>query len=66
MKHPRTIHDHSMALGKILLEIVAPNYREEEHRDICAEFYQACKAAFQHFDNDVERIERHVNPRSWN
>jgi hypothetical protein len=66
MNHPRSVHEHSMLLGKTLLKIVAPNYREEEHRDIFREFYMACEAAFQRFDTDIARIERHVNPRSWN
>jgi len=66
MKHPRLIHDHSMALGKVLLDIVAPNYREEEHRDIFAEFFQAARAAFEHLSHEIERENRRVSPRWWN
>jgi len=51
-----------MALGKVLLGIVAPNYREEEHRDVFAEFYQACRAAFEHYSDELERENRRLKP----
>ena len=66
MGRTRVINDHVMALSKVLLETVAPNYREEEHRDIFAEFYQACKAAFEHYENEIARMEQRLNPRWWN
>lgn len=66
MKHPRSINDHSMALAKVLLDMVAPNYREEEHRDIFDAFFTACKAGFTHFETDIARIEKHTMPRWWN
>ena len=62
MARARVINDHSMALGKVLLGIVAPNYREEEHRDVFAEFYQACRAAFEHYSDELERENRRLKP----
>jgi hypothetical protein len=47
MGRARLINDHVMALSKVLLETVAPNYREEEHRDIFAEFFPSVQSGLR-------------------
>ena len=62
MKYERLMNDHAMALAKVLLDVVAPNYREEEHRDIFAECFQAARAAFEHYSHEIERENQRLKP----
>lgn len=56
------IHDHSMRLASALVEIVAPCFREEEKREAFGLFYEACTAAFTHYEIKAARMESRIKP----
>jgi hypothetical protein len=58
----RLVHDCAFALARVLLDMVAHNYREEEHRDIFEAFYTACKAGIEAYSLQDDRMQHRLKP----
>ncbi len=58
----RLKHDCAMAMAKALLDMVAHNYREDEHRDVFEAFYTACKAGIEAYAINDDRMQRRLRP----
>jgi len=58
----RVVSDHARAMGKALLDLIAHNYREEEHHDIWESFTQVCKAGIESYDILTRRMELRLRP----
>jgi hypothetical protein len=52
----RVIGDHARAMGKLLLDLIAHNYREEEHHDIWEAFTEVCRNGILSYEIEANRM----------
>lgn len=58
----RLVGDCSRAMGKALLDLIAHNYREEEHHDIWEAFTEVCKAGIESYERQSRRLKLRLRP----
>ena len=64
MRSQSLITDHAMALGKTIIDIVAPCLREEERKEAFCLFVEAAKGMLLSYEEKAERMARRVKPSS--
>ena len=58
----RAIGDHASAMGKVLLDLVGPDYRKEEHHDLRERFTEICQAGLEAFAIYSNRMQQRLKP----
>jgi hypothetical protein len=58
----RIIDDHARATAKALLDLIAHNYRPEEHLEIWQAFTEVCRAGIESYVIESQRLESRVRP----
>jgi hypothetical protein len=58
----RLAADCSRAMAKALLNLIAHNYRQEEHNDIWQAFTEVCRSGIEAYDLQSRRLESRLRP----
>jgi len=61
-RNQRLIGDHARAMGKLLVELIGHNFREEEHPDIWEAFTEVCKAGLETYHIESCRMRERLRP----
>ena len=62
----RLIGDHARNMARVLLNLIAHNYRDEELHDIWDEFARVCRAGIEAFEIERRRMEHRLTTPSEN
>jgi hypothetical protein len=58
----RVIADHARSIAMALLDLVAPNYREELHHDIWEAFTEVVRIGLECYEIERRRMAHRLNP----
>ncbi len=58
----RLVSDCARMMGKALLDLIAHNYRPEEHHDIWEAFTEVCRAGIEAYEIQSRRLEQRLQP----